>query len=494
MKTLVQNGILLLALAGILPGGWAQETTGNTTVSTKVVEEKTTVETKRVYQTETIKRAPRKTAIFIDNRAGPQYNDKVLFFEDQVAARAGNKNLSIISREDVLKAVKVYRGADITIDTRGTNVQTSGNVRSQTEMKTVDGNGNTPGNLTQKGELQAGPAQVRAKTTEGELHSGANISVASDTKVATTDTHSHLDGNVKRNTVGTDMDQLMSDNTSALRLAQNMGADFILFVTIGSVGKETRNYNDPSIGVSSKSTVYNLRGTYKVVEGVTGGTLGGDTIKESKTIRQSETLQVETDDLMNELLENAAAKVADSLAAKEDSFVPPTQSGKVEISIACGVKDLEGNELSLSDIRINENNTVVKDDQLLPVQASATIEIDGVAVGTTPSRFKVVPGIHKLRLTRAGFQTQELTINANDALELTPTLQLSKEGFARWKEIREYLNKLDVSRKLTDAQAEDLRAHAQMLRQSGMRVDFRINSTNAPTIIKKNSIFGQDNF
>jgi len=30
---------------------------------------------------------------------------------------------------------------------------------------------------------------------------------------------------------------------------------------------------------------------------------------------------------------------------------------------------------------------------------------------------------------------------------------------------------------------EDLRAHAQMLRQSGMRIDYRTNSTNAPTIM-----------
>jgi len=499
MKTFVSashRGFLFFALVGSLWSVQAQQDNDTSPVSStsKIVEEKTTVETRRVYQTETVRKAPRKAAIFVDNRAGPQYNDKVLFLEDQVASRAGGKDFTILSREDVLKAVKVYRGADVTVNSRGSDAQAAGTLRAQSDLKATDGNGNAPRNIDQRGDLRVGPAVVRAQTSDGALHANADLAVAADGQVSETDTRSRVVSDATRNTLGTSMDQILSDSSSALRLAQNMGADFLLFVSIGSYGKETRSFNDPNLGISTKNTVYNLRGTYKVLEGVTGGTLGGDAFRESKTVRQSDTLQVDDQDTLNELLENAAAKVADGLAAKAAHFVPPAQSGKVEISIACGVKDLEGNEISLPDIRITENNTVTKDDQLLPAQASATIEIDGFAMGTTPARIKVFPGGHKLRLSRAGFDTLELTINAAEGLELTPTMQLSAAGFARWKEIRDFLNQLDNKRKMTDAQAEDIRGHAQMLRQSGFRVDMRINATNAPTFIKKNSSIYGDNF
>ncbi len=128
----------------------------------------------------------------------------------------------------------------------------------------------------------------------------------------------------------------------------------------------------------------------------------------------------------------------------------------------------------------------------LPVQASATIEIDGFAMGTTPARIKVFPGAHKLRLTRPGFTEVELTINATDGLALNPTMQLNDEGYRRWKDIRGFLDKIDTNRKMTDALAEEIRGNAQRLRQSGFLVDFRVNTKEAPKIVQKRSIFSLD--
>ena len=353
--------------------------------------------------------APRKTAIFVQN-TDAKLNDKVPFLEDQVASRVGGKDFLVVSRADVLNAVKVY------------------SVEKQ---------------------------------------------VASD-----------------RNALGTKLDQLLSDNSSALRLAQNMGADFILFVSIGSLEKSARKFKDASIGVETESTIHTLRTTYKVVEGYTGGALGGDAIKSTKTIRQTANLQIADGDVVNELLEDAAAKVAEGLAAKAAQFKVPVAAGKVEISIAASVKDLSGNEITLPDVRLTENNQLVQGDKAVPVQASATVEIDGFAVGTTPSKIQVFPGAHKLRLTRPGFTDVELTINATDGLALTPTMQLNEEGYRRWKDIREFMDKLDVSRKLTDARVEEIRGNAQRLRQSGFLVDYRVNTKEAPVNNFWRSIYG----
>ena len=352
---------------------------------------------------------PRKTAIFVQNLE-PKLNNKVPFLEDLVASRVGGKDFAVISRADVLNAVKVY-------------------------------------------------------SVEKPL--------ASD-----------------RNALGTKLDQLLSDNSSALRLAQNMGADFILFVSIGSLEKSTRKFKDDSIGVQTENTIHTLRATYKVVEGYTGGALGGDIVKSAKTIRQTANLQIDDGDVVNELLEDAAAKVVEGLAGKAAQFKVPAVPGKVEISIAAAVKDLSGNEITLPDVRLNENNQLVQGDKSIPVQASATVEIDGFAMGTTPARLKVFPGAHKLRLTRPGFADVELTINATEGLTLTPTMQLNDEGYRRWKDIREFMDKLDTNRKLTDARVEEIRGNAQRLRQSGFLVDYRVNTKQAPVNNFWRSIYG----
>jgi hypothetical protein len=291
-----------------------------------------------------------------------------------------------------------------------------------------------------------------------------------------------------RNSLGTKLDRLLSDNSSALRLAQNMGADFIVFVSIGAINKTTRKFTDDAIGVQTENIVHTLRGTYKVVEGYTGSGLGGDAFTASKTIRKSPNLQVDDGDVVSGLLEEAATKVAEGLLAKAAQFTVPTTQGKVEIIIAAGVKDLVGNEVSLPDLRLNEDNKIIQAGPALPIQASATIEIDGFAMGTTPARIKVFPGAHKLRLTRPGFEDVELTINATEGLSLNPTMQLNEEGFRRWKDIRGFLDKMDTNRKLTDAYAEEIRGNAQRLRQSG----FMVNTKDAPQIHVHRSIFSLD--
>lgn len=260
-------------------------------------------------------------------------------------------------------------------------------------------------------------------------------------------------------------------NSTNLRIAQAVGADFVLFVSLSDFAREVKRFSNPNLGIKTESTVYVLRGSYRVAEGVTGGALGGDTFVCNKTIMQTSTLQTEDEDVLNGLLTEAAGKVADGLAAKAAQFRPPATLSKVEISVACGVKDLAGNEVSIPDLRVTEDNRIAKAGEDLPAQASATIKVDGFATGTTPAKIKVASGPHSLVLSRPGFADVELTINAEEGLQLTPTMQMTEEGFARWKEIRTFLNALDRSRKLTDAQVKVIEGYAQMLRQSGFRVD-----------------------
>ena len=84
-------------------------------------------------------------------------------------------------------------------------------------------------------------------------------------------------------------------------------------------------------------------------------------------------------------------------------------------------------------------------------------------------------------------------------------MQMSPSGFQRWKEIREFLQKQDLDKMTAEARAEAIRGYAQMLRQSGYRVDVKqdhksdvkvdnksditLNTTNAPTFNNYRSVY-----
>jgi hypothetical protein len=410
-----------------------------TTVETTYVATEITTKT---VETETKAGPARRTAIFVENRAGAQFNDKLLSFEDQVSSQLSGKDYLIISREDVMKAKKVYPTETSPLNVR--SIHTSTEVAKATAV--------TP-NSTSKA--------LATRTTTEVVTAGPD-----DQNEA-----------ANRNSLGTTADRLTSDNASALRLAQVMGANFILFVNVGSFGKETVSTKRPDLGIDMRNTTYNLRGTYKITEGYTGGGIGGGTFKSSRAIRQSDSAQTESDDLVNGLIEDAANKIVAGMLEKAANFETPAAPDKVEVAIECFVKDLAGDEISLPDIHLTEGkveNNPVK----FPAMVSATVEIDGFAMGTTPARIKVFPGNHKLRLLRPGFEPVDQYFIAEEGLKLTPTMWMNQEGFKRWTDIRRFLEGLDTHRALTDAQVEVLKGKAQMLRQSG----FMVKTTNAPAI------------
>lgn len=406
MKTLLNAAwIVALAIFGVGVTDMAQDVASPPQSNVRVVEEQTIVKTRQVYESQTPAiSVPRKAAIFVNNNAGADLNAKVPVLESAVASRLASSDFSIISRDDVIQALKVF------------------SVGPTAQQPLVD-------------------------TTAKDQNLMAD-----------------------RNTLGTRADRLLSDNSSALRLAQNMGADFLLLVTINSLATNETQFADKNVQFTTAE--YVLQANYKVLEGVTGGAIGGDDFEISRKFKLTPSYRRNDGNMVNELLRAAAGKVAESFVEKASAFKAPTASGKVEIAVACGVRDLEGDKITLPDIRVTENNEVVKGGKPLPVQASATIEIDGIALGTTPASVKIFPGLHKLRLTREGCKDYEVTINAADGLSLKPTLQLSDEGFQRWKEIRSFLNGLDTQRKLTDAQVQVMEGYAQYLRQSRYSVNY----------------------
>lgn len=267
----------------------------------------------------------------------------------------------------------------------------------------------------------------------------------------------------------TDADQLLSNNSSVLRLGQMLGVDYLIVASISSYGADKKSVD--AYGVKTMNVTHNLRVTYKILDGTQGGTLAGDTLKVSKTVQTTENSSEEAGDLINGLLDEASVKVAESVGKKEIKVVSASKE-QVEFSVACGMQDLAQVPLSIPDVRRAENNTLIIGKDKVEMQAlDVTVELDGVVIGSAPGTFKAAPGLHKLRLTREGFTPWERTMNVVEGQKLKVALQMSEDGYARWMKTTAFLFGLKTGEKLTDGTVKMMEGFAQTLRQSGYRVD-----------------------
>ena len=267
----------------------------------------------------------------------------------------------------------------------------------------------------------------------------------------------------------TEADQLLASGSTALRLAQMLGADYIVLVSISSYGTEKRT--STAYDVATVNVIHNLRVTCKILDGVQGGTLAGDTFKVSRVTRATGADTVENSDVLNELLDDASVKVAESVGTRELKVVEASAK-QAALSITCTMQDLAQLPISLPDLQQGKDGKWVVGTNKVTIQPlDVTVELDGVVAGSAPGAFKTAPGLHKLRLSREGFKTWERTINVVDGQKLTVALQLSEAGYQRWKDNTAFLESVEAGRKLTDAEVKRIEGEAQMLRQSGYKVD-----------------------
>ena len=273
----------------------------------------------------------------------------------------------------------------------------------------------------------------------------------------------------------TALDRSLEDNSSALRLAQNIGADYLLVPSIISFGTEKRNYSGN--GINTLNIAHKLRVSYKIVEGGEGGAVRGGAFVSEKDIRQTGDLQTESSDIVNELLDDAADQLADAI--EESGKTLPAQVAKaamVNVTIACTMTDPRQQPILISAMGITPDNHVVVTNQPIVVQPTdVTVELDGVAIGSAPGTFQARPGLHKIRLSREGFDDWERTINVYDGETLRVALQMSNAGYTRWADTTSFLAGLDKDRKLTDAEVKQIEGIAEFFKNSHYRVDTKEN-------------------
>ncbi len=272
----------------------------------------------------------------------------------------------------------------------------------------------------------------------------------------------------------TALDAQLADSSSAVRLAQTLGATHLLQVSLSGFEASTNTVD--AYGVKAVNEEDTARVTYKILDGNTGASLAADTVKVSKVVQQMAGNKTERSEILNGLLADAADKVAASLKRQLERgrITASTAQSMVSVTFTTDLADLY-----IPDVRINPENTLTIGETKFKVSAlSATIEIDGIAVGTAPGKLEVKAGLHKLRVVREGFKPWERTVNFTNGQRLNVALEMTDAGYARWQDATKFVNELKNGAKLTDAQVKVLEGQAKMFENSG----FKVNTTDGITI------------
>lgn len=262
------------------------------------------------------------------------------------------------------------------------------------------------------------------------------------------------------------------DQSSALRLAQNLGADYLVHASITSYGETKRTIK--AYGNTLENFERTLRVSYKILDASAGGSLTGDVVKATRTEQANANAGIDVGGIFDDLLDDASRQITASLRTRVAADrIAAAKPAARSVTITLNV---EAADLFIPDVRINAENVVtVGESKFKVTPLNATVEVDGVAVGTAPGPLTLKPGFSRLRLSREGFETWERTINATEGQALTIALTMSPSGLARFKESTAFLNELKNGAKLTDAEVKVLEGQAKSLENSFFKVDTKEN-------------------
>lgn len=289
-----------------------------------------------------------------------------------------------------------------------------------------------------------------------------------------------------------ELDAMIDDQTSALRLAQNLGADYLLLGTI--LGMDTESRTSTAYGIQVKNQTHTLRASYRVLSGVDGSALAAGTVSPSRSIQQSANSTISTPGLVRELMDRASSEIAGKLRMQEEAG--SIASVKVEDELVSFGISVTLNDVNFPEIVVGEDGKPRVTSNTTTVQAtSVSVELDGITVGTTgdgSSRLQATPGLHRLRLFRDDLIPFERMVNIREGMQLNIPMDLNESGRDRWLQDTILVNDLKNEALITDATAEQIRGMAEALRQSGYKVDIKVDTDEAMTIENNQSLMQQN--
>jgi curli biogenesis system outer membrane secretion channel CsgG len=264
-------------------------------------------------------------------------------------------------------------------------------------------------------------------------------------------------------------DRLLSSQTSAVNLAANMNAAYLLTAAITTFDKNTRAFQDPSLKVETVVTEWTLDVTYSILDGTTGGSLVSGSALSRVAVRQTPELAVEIDAL-NRCLRESAGKIGVALnevAARGGIREGATPAADTRVQITAVLADLSVPEA----VKGPDGQYTVTANQYRLEPMNVSVMVDGMVIGQTPGTYEIRPGLHRIRLERPGLEPVERMINVKPGLAISIPMQLSPEGRANWERNARFFSELQNGAVLREAELIRVNAMAEFLKQSSVRID-----------------------
>jgi hypothetical protein len=263
------------------------------------------------------------------------------------------------------------------------------------------------------------------------------------------------------------LEEKLSKQTSAMRLAQSLGANMILFATIQSYGYEKRIFKGNEIApVATVTHYHNLRVSYRLGFSADGVSVAGDQIKVTRAWRESSSIKRETDDLLNDMIEEAASKLSKQILAANRTIKEVPKINGVGVSFSVKPALPGGAVLQLpkyedEDIKMEVETSVAAD-----------VLIDGISIGAVSSNMRVASGLHQIAVQMDGYKPWKRFVNVSEGQKIQVTLEMTQDGFERWKETIDFFQEMSKNKKLTRAEMKLLEAKAEALKKAGLVVNF----------------------
>ena len=248
-----------------------------------------------------------------------------------------------------------------------------------------------------------------------------------------------------------DAEDILKD-ASALRLAQMIGADYIIVATLDSIGHTTKKFKGKgtAYGVDNEVTDYVMRISLEVLEAARGGSVYGDVVQVVRRIAENENLEIETSDIVASLIDRGAERIAENIEGDVEKIRQARKSLPGAVGFTVSVNGIEG----------------------------ATITLDGAVLGTTgegPASLQAAPGIHIMRITRQWFIPWEKPVNISEGQILNVTLKLSEEGIARFEDLEGFKTAMAIAKEKEDtselAEYEVSKGERKKREESYIRLD-----------------------
>lgn len=267
----------------------------------------------------------------------------------------------------------------------------------------------------------------------------------------------------------TEVERLLSDQSSATALAANLGADGLVVATITSLDQDERKFNDPSIGVATNVVISTLDVTWRVLDGGTGASLASGIAESRDQIRNTSTLQRSAASL-DQLLKDAARQIGPEVkkAMRRDSGRRPTPRSDQMVGVRIWI---EMQDLSVPEIREINGEWTVTANRYNLTPLGCNVLVDGFLAGTAPGVIQMPPGPRRIRIERPGLEPVNQFLVARDGMELRIPVQLSPEGRRRWMEQTAFFEQLKDDAAMRKNDEEKAAALAAFLRQSSLTID-----------------------